>query len=247
MPPLTHLAKSALPPLHRAALFLDFDGTLVDLAPRPDAITVDAGLPDLLAGLSRQMGGALALVSGRAVDDLRRHLTAFSGVIVGGHGAEWRLAATTEPRVHVEASDLAAMTQAAGDFAATHPDLLLERKPTGLVLHYRAAPARQGDVERFAHSLAAHHPAFETHASKMAVEMRPLGVGKDKALADLMALPVFANRIPVIFGDDTTDEPAMVWAQDRGGVGIKVGPGPTQAVHRLNAPVDVLATLRAWT
>ncbi|MEL6451709.1 MAG: trehalose-phosphatase [Pseudomonadota bacterium] len=238
--------RTALPSPSRAALFIDFDGTLVDIAARPDAIVVSPSLPDMLAQLGTCLNGALALVSGRAAGDLAAHLPTFDGIIVGGHGAEWRLTGDITPRVQIAQSDVAALTADVAAFATAQADILLEEKPTGLVLHYRAAPALADQVAAQAERLARSHPAFETHASKMAVELRPAGVGKDAAIADLMATPPFTGRTPMMIGDDTTDEPAMAWAQIQGGLGIKVGSGDTGAQHRLDTPQDVHALLQNW-
>ncbi|MEL6464703.1 MAG: trehalose-phosphatase [Pseudomonadota bacterium] len=235
-----------LPPCDGAAVFLDFDGTLVDLAPTPDAIHIPDALPGLLHALSDRTVGALALVSGRAVVDLANWLPDYTGLIVGGHGAEWRRDGTLRARVDLSQDHLDVLSDAARAFAGTHPALLLEEKPTGLVLHYRAQPNLHDKVTQFTDHLSQTHDQFEAHPAKMAVEMRPRGVGKDLALADLMDMPAFAGRVPVMIGDDTTDEPALAWVQARGGVAIKVGQGDTVANHRLPDPDAVRATLHHW-
>ncbi|WP_299048463.1 trehalose-phosphatase [uncultured Tateyamaria sp.] len=237
---------SFLPPCDGAAVFLDFDGTLVDLAPTPDAIHIPDDLPQILHAVADRAGGALALVSGRAVRDLARWLPDYAGLIVGGHGAEWRRDGTFASRVDLPPDALHMLRNAARAFADTQPALLLEEKPTGLVLHYRAQPDLENTVHDFTGRLALSHPAFEAHPAKMAVEMRPRGVGKDLALADVMDMPGFQGRAPVMMGDDTTDEPAMAWAQAHGGIAIKVGPGDSAAHHRLPDPGAVRALLGHW-
>ncbi|WP_299613204.1 trehalose-phosphatase [uncultured Tateyamaria sp.] len=240
------LDASRLPACTRAAVFLDFDGTLVDLAPTPDSIAVPDALDTLLSDLSRCLEGAIALVSGRSVSDIVHHLPGYTGIIVGGHGAEWRVGAAVEPRVNVNSDGLSVLTDSAHAFAENHPGTLLERKPTGAVLHYRSGPTMKSHVEQIADELVAQHPEFEAHPAKMAMELRPKGVGKDKALADLMAMPPFKGRTPLMIGDDTTDEPALIWAQARGGLGIKVGEGDSQAHHRLADPNAVRTVLTHW-
>lgn len=225
-----------------AALFLDFDGCLVEIADRPDTIRVPPALPDRLARLHARQNGALALVSGRDIADLRRYLPAFPGVIAGSHGAELSLDGASISAVHDTVLDLAALHAAAHQMAAPHPSVLVEPKPHGVVLHYRAEPALRDFVEAAMGRLAAIHPGMVVQPSKMAVELRPEGSGKGGALARLLALDGFAGRLPVYAGDDLTDEPAMAEAQARGGFGIKIGEGDSLARYRL---ADTWA-LAAW-
>lgn len=225
-----------------AALFLDFDGCLVEIADRPDTITVPPALPDRLVRLHARQGGAVALVSGRDVADLRSYLPGFPGVIAGSHGAELSLDGQRIEATHGSALDVAQLHRAARELAAAHPAVLIEPKPHGVSLHYRADPALRGFVEEAAATLARAHPGLTQQPAKMAVELRPEGVGKDRALARLMELPDFAGRMPVYAGDDLTDEVAIAEAQARGGIGIKIGEGETVALHRLSDP----AALAAW-
>lgn len=229
-----------LPP--DAALFLDFDGCLVEIAARPDRITVPAALHGRLARLHARQGGAVALVSGRDVADLRRYLPDFPGVIAGSHGAELSLDGRNIEATHESPLDAPALHRAARALADGWPAILIEEKPHGVALHYRADPALAGLVEGIAARLLGAHPGLVLQPAKMAVELRPAGVGKDRALARLMGLPAFAGRLPVYAGDDLTDEPAMAEAQARGGIGIKIGEGETRARHRLSDP----AALAAW-
>ncbi|QBX33439.1 trehalose-phosphatase [Paracoccus liaowanqingii] len=232
------------PPLlpAEAALFLDFDGCLVEIAPRPDAVVVTQALRDRLAALRDRQDGALALISGRDVADLRGHLDGFSGMIAGSHGSELSPAPGLIDTLHSVGVDAAALHAEAHALAAPHPAILVEEKPHGVALHYRDDPSLQGFVERTMQDMAARHPHLMLQPAKMAMELRPGGVGKDSALAHLMTLVPFAGRVPVFAGDDTTDEPAMAEAQSRGGFAIKVGDGPTAARHRLSDP----AALADW-
>ena len=225
-----------------AALFLDFDGCLVDIAPRPDAVIVTQALRDRLAALYRRQGGAVALISGRDVADLRGHLDGFAGIVAGSHGAELSLRPGSIDTLHRVDFDAGPLHAAAYAAAAPHPALLVEEKPHGVALHYRDAPDLRAFVEGEMQDLADRHPHLVLQPAKMAVELRPGGVGKDSALAHLMTLAPFAGRLPVFAGDDTTDEPAMAEAQTRGGFAIKIGDGPTAARHRLSDP----AALAAW-
>lgn len=225
-----------------AALFLDFDGCLVDIAARPDAVVVSPALQARLTKLHQQLGGAVALISGRDVADLRRHVPEFPGIVAGSHGAELSLAPDMVEAVHQQPFDVAALHRAAHDLAHPHPALLVEEKPHGVALHYRADPSLQDYVERVMQDLLDANPGLMLQPSKMAMELRPQGVGKDSALAGLMQRVPFAGRIPVFAGDDTTDEPAMMQAQSLGGFAIKIGDGPTAAQYRLADP----SALAAW-
>lgn len=232
-PDATRTAPPALD-CNRDALFLDFDGTLVEIAPRPDAIIVPPDLPARLSRLSAACGGALAVVSGRDLATLERFLPGFAGVMVGSHGAEARgLDLGFTP------ADPAAVQAELRSFAARE-GLLYEQKSHGGALHYRTRPEAEAAVTAFVSDLARRHPAFEVQPAKMAVELRPRGASKDRALAALAVLPAFAGRRPVYLGDDTTDEPALIWAAARGGYGIKVGEGPSAARHHLDGPAAVL-------
>ena len=79
--------SSRLPPLHRSALLLDLDGTLLDLAPRPDAVVVPPGLPDVLRTLRQLMGDAVAVVTGRPVETVDALL---GDAVVRRGGRAWR-------------------------------------------------------------------------------------------------------------------------------------------------------------
>lgn len=232
-------AITAPPALDAAqdAVFLDFDGCLVEIAPRPDAIIVPGRLAAGLSALSARLDGALAIVSGRSLPELERFLAGFDGPMVGSHGAESR--GLDEAPLHPEG--LAALQRALADFAAAK-GLLYEPKSLGGGLHYRAHPELQAETEAFAAGAARRFAQFEVQLAKMAVELRPRGASKDGALARLSRRTPFAGRRPVYAGDDVTDEPALAWAEAHGGYGVKVGPGETAARFRLAAPTQV----RAW-
>jgi len=220
-----------------ASLFLDFDGTLVTIAPTPDAVIVDAALLALLARLRARLDGRLVLVSGRSLADLRALLGSWNGLTAGSHGLELSDApAETPPR------DVAALL--ADELAvlkAQHPGVLVEEKSHGLALHYRQAPAAEELCHRLG-ELAAARTGWTVQPGKMVVELRPAGADKGMALRYYMARPDFAGTRPVMMGDDLTDEPAFEAAQALGGAGILVGERETAARYAL---ADV-AAVRAW-
>ncbi|WP_078541576.1 trehalose-phosphatase [Thioclava sp. DLFJ5-1] len=233
-------APPALDP-SRDALFLDFDGCLVDIAPRPDAVIVPQNLPRLLEQLSEALNGALAVVSGRSLHELERFLDGFDGLMVGSHGSEAR---GMEPPMAETPQYLGAVKEDLAGFAQDH-DLIFEDKSHGAAIHFRSNPAKQGKVEAFTEELTARYDGFTIQPAKMAVEIRPEGFSKDGALAILSDLVQFGGRNPVYAGDDTTDEPALAWAEAHGGFGIKVGDGESVARYHLDEPMDVRAWLAA--
>jgi trehalose 6-phosphate phosphatase len=218
-----------------AALFLDFDGTLVEIAPTPDAIRVPPELPPLLARLAPRLGGALAIVTGRALADVERYLR-LPLAVAAAHGASLR----RRPGGPVEAAELptapAEWRERAHAFALRHPGALVEVKPHGFVVHFRQAPDAGEPARALLEAAIAEQPGeFTLLPARMAWEVRPRGASKATAVAALMAAPPFAGRVPVFVGDDVTDEEGMEAARERGGLGL-----------RLQDAFGDPAGLRAW-
>ncbi|HYG47029.1 MAG TPA: trehalose-phosphatase [Allosphingosinicella sp.] len=241
------MPDSPPPPLFRlapAALFLDFDGTLVELAEAPGAIAVPAKLTPLLDRLSTRLDGRLAIVSGRAVDDLRRHIGGAAAVLSGSHGAEIHYADGRCIPVSAPPG-LAAARESIHRFAAGGEGLLVEDKPAGVALHYRLAPERAEEADAFLEGLAA-RSGLALQRGKMVAELRPVGTDKGAALRRLMGEPPFAGARPVFVGDDLTDEDAFRAAAALGGEGVLVGPlRPSAARWRLDGVAEVTAWLEA--
>ncbi len=203
------------------ALFLDLDGTLLDIAPAPDAVTVPPGLVATLDALTRGLGGALAIVTGRARETTDRLLAPLRPAGGFGHGAELR-----DATGHIDS-----MPAIPGDWTprlardiAAWPGVILETKPHGIALHYRAAPERR-DATRAAllALLRGHDDDYALLPAHMAFEIRPRAATKARALRTLMRAAPFAGRRPVFIGDDVTDEEGMEAARDFGGIGLHVG------------------------
>lgn len=229
--------------LDGSALFLDFDGTLVELAETPDAVRVAGRLPMLLRSLGQHLGGRLAIISGRSIGDLERHLDCSDTAVSGSHGHELRFADGTHVPVSVPGGLDRAIAEAKL-FARDLPGLLVEEKPAGVAVHYRQAPERADEVSRFMSALA-EAAGMAVQAGKMLVELRPAGVDKGKALRAFMAEPPFAGARPVFVGDDLTDEHAFEAAAELGGAGILVGPPrETAALYRLESVAAVSLWLR---
>ncbi len=214
-----------LPPLPngQAALFLDFDGTLIDIAPRPDAVVVPPDLPVLLGRLAHGLGGAVAIVTGRGLD-VARALTAapdpcpwafaaeHGTVLAAGHGI---------PPLPEPSGPPAAWREEAAAFAASRPGMLLEEKKYGFVLHFRAVPERAAETEIFLRHMAG-QSAFQVINAHAAVELRPKGSDKGSAVEWMMRYPPFAGRTPIFIGDDVTDEDGMRAARAHRGAGYRV-------------------------
>jgi trehalose 6-phosphate phosphatase len=226
-----------LPPFHRAALMLDMDGTLVDLAPTPDAVAVPPGLPEALAVLRDALGGALAIVTGRPVETVDQLFGDAPGAVAGEHGGAFRYAGGGE----IERLDLPTppetWLEAAEALAHSFPGALLERKARGFALHYRRAPEAREAFHAALGVLLETAPGFELHPAHMLWEVRPLGADKGGAVVTLMRRAPFSGRVPVFIGDDVTDEDGMREARKLGGAGYRV-----DAVFR--DPAGVRAWLR---
>ncbi|MDM0115110.1 trehalose-phosphatase [Variovorax sp. J22R133] len=226
-----------------AALFLDFDGTLVGIAETPEAIEVPQGLVGLLTDLHEWLDGALAVVSGRQIDVLDRFLAPLRLPAAGEHGVQ-RRDPTGEMREH-RAPDLLAVLDAANHLAGEHPDLLVERKHAAVALHYRRAPDLEGLCRDALTRVIANQPQFELLHGKSVFEVKPAGINKGVAIDAFMHEAPFVGRVPVFAGDDTTDESGFAVVQPRGGIAIKVGTGPSLARHRLDSPLAVFEWLAA--
>ena len=225
------------------ALFLDFDGTLVDLAPQPEEIVVPPELITLLQRIQQESDGALAIVSGRPLDQLDFFLAPLRLPAAGVHGAERR---TADGRILQQpVPDVHHLRERLLPLVESHPGLQLELKRGALALHYRhAAHLEQRCVETMMDALR-HEPGFTLLHGKMVVEAKP-HINKGDAVAAFLHEAPFRGRRPVFIGDDVTDEAGFAIAQGEvfGGLGIKIGAGPTQALQRLADPAAVLGLLR---
>lgn len=220
------------------ALFLDFDGTLAELGPDPDAIMLEPATGAALAHLALRLGGAIALLSGRDIRDLARRTPA-TVWRAGGHGLEI-LAPGDDPPGTPETlpDDVLAPLRT----AARMDGVRLELKGPVAALHFRAAPDAEATCIAAADEAASRAPGLVRQAGKMVVEVKPDAAHKGTALRIFAESAPFAGRRPVMIGDDTTDEDAITAAQDLGGIGVKIGDGPSAARFRAPDP----AALRAW-
>jgi trehalose 6-phosphate phosphatase len=235
-----------LPPPERASLLLDFDGTLVEIAERPDAVVVPERVPALLDLALRRLEGRVALISGRTIADLERFLPGFGGALVGAHGAEFRLDGERSQVGDIDLEIVKRLQRLVRDYGDLVPGFLVEDKPTGVVLHFRQAEEKSGLALRFMESVANAAEGFRLQPALMAFELKPCSVGKDVAMRRLLESPPFAGHLPVVAGDDLTDEPALALAQERDGVAVKIGQAETVARHRLAGPEALIDRLEEW-
>jgi trehalose 6-phosphate phosphatase len=212
-----------LPPPSRTAFLLDFDGTLVDIAPSPDLVVVPADLRVNLARLRARCGGALAIVTGRPIAQVDAFLGDTRYAIAGEHGTALRHA-PDDPVTLLELPDPPPhWVDAAKRLLLRTPGAVFEPKRHGFVLHYRAAPDAGPALRTGLEALLAECPgAWQLMGAKMAWEVRPTGVDKATAVRDLMQVPPFAGRLPIFIGDDVTDEDGMREARAQGGLGLRV-------------------------
>lgn len=213
------------PPLPSAgtALFLDFDGCLVEIAERPDAVQVDAALQALLRTLIWRHERAVAVVSGRPVDELQRYLPLPGLSFAGVHGAELLLPGDVRPQTLAEPLP-AACLQSLSQAAASLNGVQLEPKRHAVALHFRNAPHHADACQRLAQEHALAHD-LDLLNGKAVVELRRPGLDKGRAVTRLMQEPAFAGRLPIAVGDDRTDMDAFRVVQALGGFAVGIGLG----------------------
>jgi len=238
------MAKTSLTSdLRQCAILLDIDGTILDIAPTPQEVWVPPKLRQTLARLQDLTGGALALVSGRLLDDIDLIFAPLKLAAVGGHGAELRPMPTAEPQRRGASlgpelkRTLAALTQLG-------PGILIEDKGYSLALHYRLAPDLGPALQAAVVAVCDQLPAgtVEILPGKAVVEVKPARVSKALAVAELMMHPPFHKRHPIFIGDDFTDEPVFPVISQFGGLGFSVGRVVAGVEGHFNGPEDV----RAW-
>lgn len=201
------------------------DGTLLDFASHPDAVVVGAPLVELLHGLHRASGGALALVSGRSIASLDRLFTPFLGVAVGLHGLEIRTDPLAQPvRARVEPPP-AELQRAIASIAAPPRASLIEDKCVAIAVHHRlAAPAMQALRRELLAACTRLAPGWTVLRGRQVLELKPEHATKAHGVDALMAIAPFAGTVPIAFGDDITDLDMFESIRRHGGTSVAVGP-----------------------
>ena len=226
------------------ALFLDFDGCIVDIAPTPEAVDVPDCLPALLVALREALGGAVAIVSGRTIGQIDGFLGAAVPVVAGLHGLERRRADGAIVRPSLPRNDLDAVRAVLEAFAAARPGVVVEDKTYTLALHYRLASSLRNDCREVVNDALRGAPqGWQAIEGKFVFEIRPCEHTKGTAIEAFMGEAPFLGRTPVFCGDDITDEDGFEVVNARGGVSVRVGKG---SATRAAAQVDTVGEFLDW-
>ncbi len=215
-PPSPHLAD------HHWAWFLDVDGTLLDIEEHPDLVSADRRLQELLRRLVDVYDGAVALISGRSLEQLDTIFGALGIAAAASHGLELRPA--SGPITNLAQAVPAVQSRRIAEFVASHPGLVMERKPFSIGVHYRARPELEQEVrDQIGRIQADLKDAFKLQHGKMMVELLPLAANKGSAIRTFMKKLPFHGRRPVFLGDDVTDEPGFAVVNEMGGLSVRIG------------------------
>jgi trehalose 6-phosphate phosphatase len=217
------------------ALFLDVDGTLLEIAETPQSVQVPPTLRQLLVSLSWRLGGAIALVSGRTLNDLDHLFAPLRFCAAGVHGWERREVTGRIVRPLSDPHRLDGARELLRRFAERSAGLILEDKGHALALHFRRCPHLSAEVHEAVRAACGEvGPEFAVQRGKCVFEIRPAGCTKGTAVRAFMQQSPFAHRLPIYIGDDLTDEHAFAIVNEAGGISIKVGEDQsTVAQHRL--------------
>jgi trehalose 6-phosphate phosphatase len=241
-------SRRGLPPFAADwAFFLDVDGTLLELASRPDEVVVRPRLPGILQKLAHVTSGAVALISGRPIADLDRLFTPLRFAAAGLHGIERRDHDGAMHYHHQLDGKLDHTRELLARLAGEHEGLLFEDKQFSIAIHYRQAPDKEPLIRSF---LEQHMPEieqdFHLQKGKMVYEIKPSGRDKGMAIEEFMQEAPFRRRIPVFIGDDVTDEDGFATVNKMHGYSIKVGYGDTAARWSLPDTAAVMDLLDAY-
>jgi trehalose 6-phosphate phosphatase len=229
------------------ALFLDFDGTLVEIADRPDAVMVPPDLGRTLLSLQDRLGGAMALVTGRSITVIDGFLAPDRFDVAGLHGAEYRLAGGLFPCRPDDHPDLRQAIEQLEERFAAEPGVLIEDKGCSVALHWRLAP-EAGDlasetIQELAEALGS---GYRLQLGKAVAEVLPARATKGGIIRHFLTQAPYRGRRPIFIGDDLTDEQAFEAVDTLGGISIRVGAGPTRARYRIEAPAVLRSHLMRW-
>jgi trehalose 6-phosphate phosphatase len=226
-----------------SALFLDLDGTLLEIEAHPDMVRMPADVRSTIEAVAAATGGCLALVSGRSLDALDRIVFPLSLAASGTHGAEFRPEGGSKASV-IGWTPPTWLKEQIEELAARRESVVIEYKPASVAVHFRACPAAKPEIENLLDAASGRLGGeVELMAGKMVLELRRSGCSKGSAIRQFMALPRMRNRTPVFIGDDVTDEDGFTVVNALGGLSIKVGdPNGTSALYSLKN----VAAVHAW-
>lgn len=220
-------------PLRAFACFFDVDGTLAGIEKRPELVFIPETIKQALNEIFIATGGALALISGRALSELDALSAPLHAPAAGVHGAERRDAQGQTHRTELSAPLAASLQQELTQAIAPLTGCHVEAKGMAYALHYREAQQYQAQVLALAESFTRRYPELALQPGKCVVELKPRGVNKGEAIKTFMGEAPFKGRTPLFIGDDLTDEAGFVQVNAFEGISIKVGPGETAARYRL--------------
>jgi trehalose 6-phosphate phosphatase len=213
------------------------------LAEQPEAVIVPSGLVDTLGALEKYLGGAIAMISGRPIEQIDVFLHPLRLPVAGVHGAERR---SWDGTVNLMSTHPLQLVEVAAEaLAAQYPQLRVENKRGSVALHYRQAPELEPLCVQAMQSAVEESPGLTLLRGKMVVEAKPGGASKGQAIESFLKEAPFAGRMPVFVGDDFTDEVGFSTVQRMRGLGVKVGEGASVAWHRLESPAVLRHELQA--
>jgi trehalose 6-phosphate phosphatase len=244
-PDAVPVPRALLPQLSEMAVLLDIDGTLLDLAPTPREVWVPPGLAETLGGLLQRTSGALALVSGRSLNDIDLIFAPQQFPAVGGHGAEMRLMTDSDAPVTYAPQMDQELKRRLAAIAKLSPGILLEDKGYSLALHYRLAPHAEKAIYEAVSLIRADLPnaPIEVLPGKCVCEIKCAGFNKATGVLELIKHPPFKGRRPIFIGDDVTDEAVFAIMPDLNGLAFSVGRRAQGVAGHFDEPRDVRAFL----
>lgn len=227
------------------ALFLDFDGTLVEIADHPDLVQLASSTRHALEVLHQHLDGALAIITGREIEDIDHFAAPLKLPVAGIHGAVIRAAAGRKQSELDVSAAIDAIAARLAPLVDSEKGLMLEKKQAALALHYRARPELASKCLTAFEAALSIAPELELKRGKMVLEAKPNGRDKGTAVLDFLSEPPFLGRTPWFAGDDVTDEDAFAAVNHLGGTTIKVGDGATVATYRAESTLSFRTWLEA--
>jgi trehalose 6-phosphate phosphatase len=242
--PLSPILPHAVIDARRTAIFLDIDGTLLDIAPTPLEVNVSDDLRKTLASLFARFDGAVAFISGRPVGEMDRLFAPLRMPAVGGHGAEVRFGRDSDIRRSKIATLDDELRAAFARIGRIGEGIIVEDKGYSLAIHYRQAPELGGEIMKGVTAVCKNErcDSLEILPGKLVIEIKPGGYDKGTGLREMMSVPPFTGRRPIFIGDDVTDAAAFAVLPDYHGAGFSVGGPVPGASYNFDGPQDV----RRW-
>jgi len=228
------------------SLFLDVDGTLLDIAPRPESVVVTNGLRHDLAAAEDALDGALALVSGRPIAELDHLFAPLRLRASGTHGAEIRRARDGAVASMTTACLGGAAWQALSRLLDDFPGSYAENKKVSFAIHYPEpgtdVRALEAALLRLMDRLGERGLPLKLLTGKQVFEVQLKGFDKGRAIIRFMDAAPFAGRMPVFVGDDDIDRAAFDAVEALGGVAYSVG----MTIPGLSGAFASPGAVRAW-